>query len=346
MALFDWLKRKFARVNSPTIKLFVDNLAKNVKAKHLRRLFERYGTVVNVQVATHPTLNMPLGYGYVEMTDGMEAAIKYLNGATFEGRLLTVTKFEAKQRGLISPSEFHKQLIEYQRPVREMIVTPGDPGCEPITKISGIPWWPSNQPRPYCDYGHAMSFMAQVRLSDVPTFESYRDSLISFHYCQECSYEGRMAFGWNDTLDDKKRYDVAIIDNIKEKQPDCLGAIAEVVIEPQSVKFRDTMEAPGYEETLLNLSSIPDDYPQGLDDFDENIYPGVIHIAKRKVGGWPTWVQHPKPPETAAHEKLHFLGQLDGWLCDQSSWCTGYAYLFLISSEDQILRGELSIQTT
>jgi uncharacterized protein YwqG len=321
----------------------------NVTGRHLRRLFGRYGTVVNARVATHPDrITWRLGFGFVEMADGADAAIMGLNGVTFKGRVLTVEEVEPiLERGLISPDEFRQLLLEHQRPTREMILTSGDPGCLPITKISGVPWWPRDLPRPCCNYGHPMSFMAQFRLSDVPTFESYCDSLVSFHYCQQCSYEGTMSFGWRCEPDG---HNVSVINAIGDKQADGLGTIAEVVIDPQSVAFRDAMDAPGSEDTVrsLNLPSIPDDYPQGAGDFDENIYPGVIHIAKRKVGGWPTWVQYPEPPETNAHEKLHFIGQLDWSLCDRTTWCAGgYAYLFLISSEDQTLfRGGLSLQTT
>src|SRR5690606_4375919 len=128
-----------------------------------------------------------------------------------------------------------------------------------------------------------------------------------------------------------------------------LGTIAEVVIEPQTVTFRDVMEAPGYEDTTysLDLPSTPDDYPQGADDLDENIYPGVIHVAKRKVGGWPTWVQYPEPLEVGDKERLHFIAQLDWSLCDRATWCSGgYAYLFVISADNRIVRGELALQTT
>jgi uncharacterized protein YwqG len=249
----------------------------------------------------------------------------------------------------MSPDDFRQALLEYQRPTREMIITPGDPGCTPITKISGVPWWPGDLPRPICAHGHPMSFMAQFRLRDVPGFASHADSLISFHYCQQCSCEGNMSFGWNCALGNSRGYDVSIIEHVEDKQADGLGTIAEIVIESQSVAFRDVMDAPGYEDTVnsLDLCSIPEDYPQGADDLDENIYPGVIHVAKRKIGGWPTWVQYPEPPEVNHQQRLDFIGQLDWSLCERATWCAGgYAYLFLISSENQPLRGELALQTT
>lgn len=353
MALFDWLKKQFVDGDSPpTITLCVGNLPVTVTRNQLRRLFKPYGKVVDARIAAHPYLRIPsLGFGFVEMADGADAAIMGVNGATIEGHVLTVAEAEAsaKQGDLISPDHFRQLLLDHQRPSREMILRAGDPGCVPITKISGVPWWPKDLPRPTCNQGHPMSFMAQFQLSDVPTFESHGDSLASFHYCQECSYEGNMSFGWNCSLGNTKGYNVSVINGVGDRQEDGLGTIAEVVIDPQTVEFRDAMDAPGYGDTRhsLDFPSTPEDYPQGGDDFDENIYPGVVHIAKRKVGGWPTWVQYPEPPEISDHERLHFIAQLDWQLCDRATWCAGgYAYLFLVSSENQALHGELSLQTT
>ncbi len=247
----------------------------------------------------------------------------------------------------ISSEYFRKTLLEHQRPAREMIVTPGDSGCEPITKISGVPWWPADVPRPKCAQGHRMSFMTQFRLSDAPGFESQSDSLISFHYCQQCSYEGKMSWGWNCSLGATSGYDISVLTNVSAKQSDGLGTIAEVVIDPHMVTFRDVMDAPGYEDTMNMFLNVPDDYPQLEDDLDENFYPGVIHITKRKLGGWPSWVQEPEPPGTKDNERLYFIAQLDWSLCEDATWGGGgYAYIFLISSDNQTFRGELTIQTT
>src|SRR5262249_20929120 len=56
----------------------------------------------------------------------------------------------------ISPDDFQNQLREYTEKTRELVLTPGDPGPMPVTKISGTPWWPAGQPRPKCPNGHAM----------------------------------------------------------------------------------------------------------------------------------------------------------------------------------------------
>ena len=47
-------------------------------------------------------------------------------------------------------NEFVQKIEEFKRPTREMLVALGDPGCKPITKISGVPWWPAGIKRPTC----------------------------------------------------------------------------------------------------------------------------------------------------------------------------------------------------
>lgn len=246
----------------------------------------------------------------------------------------------------MTSEEFIHKLEELKRPTREMLITPGDPGCNLITKISGVPWWPADHNRPTCSKGHFLSFIGQFLLSDIPNFESHADSLVSFHYCQQCAYDGNMSFGW-EPLEDDTRYDVTIHTSASSKNTDDLGTIAEVVVQPHTVTFRNLLEVPGYEDTIKTFSDIPGDYPQGDDDLDENIYTGLIHVMNRKLGGWPSWVQYPNPPDVSDDEQLYFLGQLDWSLCDESAWaCGGYAYLFIILSHSStLLRGELVIET-
>ena len=164
-----------------------------------------------------------------------------------------------------------------------------------------------------------MSFMAQVRLSDVPGFESEDNTLISFHYCQQCAYDGKMSWGW-DCCSNRSGYAVSVISEISSRKGDQLGAVAEVVIEPHIVTLLDVTEIPGYEETTNLFPETPDDYPQGEDDFDENVYPGVKHVELSKLGGWPSWVQSPNPPATVDNEGLRFIAQFDYRLSDAAPW--------------------------
>lgn len=228
-----------------------------------------------------------------------------------------------------------------------MIITPGDSGCEAVTKISGVPWWPRGRERPACRAGHPMSFVLQVQLQDVPGFDARdnADTLIYFHYCIECSDAGNMSFGWDDSRG-KSGYDVSIIKNIHSLTSDGLGLVCRQIVEPHSVILREVVEIPTLEDLWMLLPDLPDDYPQGKDDLDENVYPGLIHVHKRKLGGWPSWVQHPNPPTTESGERVYFIGQLDWWLCANSPWCTGYVYLFLKSTNDHELNGDIVLQTT
>jgi len=244
--------------------------------------------------------------------------------------------------------EFIEQLWKFQRTTRELLVVSGDPGCKAITKVSGIPWWPLDIPRPVCSQGHSMSFIAQFLLSDVPGFQAENDSLVSFHYCQQCSDDGDASWGCNCPLN-KNGYNITIFNDVLHRKSDNLGIIAKEVIKPYSVTFRNKLEVPGFEDTtrIIGLPNLPEDYPQGNDDFDENIFPNLVHVSKSKLGGWPTWVQTSEPPKTQSHEQLYFLGQLDWMLCDNATWCLGgSAYLFLFGSETSIFRCDMVIQTT
>jgi len=192
-----------------------------------------------------------------------------------------------------------------------------------------------------------MSFVAQVRLADVPALRRFTNVLASFHYCVKCSYEGRMSHGWDDERGNKGGYDVAFLDTSREN-PDRCGIVAESIVAPHTVvSFRDVVEIPKWEDLDLDIFDLPRDYPQGDDDFDEKIYPGLVHVARTKVGGWPTWVQSPAWPPNRAGTEVELICQLDWWLCEDAPWCNGgYAYVFAKVLPGEQLVGELAILTT
>jgi RNA recognition motif-containing protein len=76
--------------------LYVGNLAFSTTSSDLEQLFGQYGTVTKAQVITDRETGRSRGFGFVEMSDGVEAAIEATNGAEFQGRQLTVN--EAKPR--------------------------------------------------------------------------------------------------------------------------------------------------------------------------------------------------------------------------------------------------------
>ena len=78
--------------------IFVANLAYSATEEEVQQLFEGYGTVDTVRLATDRDTGRPRGFGFVEMPDAREAqaAIAGLNGASLGGRPLTVN--EARPR--------------------------------------------------------------------------------------------------------------------------------------------------------------------------------------------------------------------------------------------------------
>jgi RNA recognition motif-containing protein len=78
------------------MNLYVGNLSFSTTSDDLAKLFGDYGAVSRAQVTTDRETGRSRGFGFVEMSDGAEAAIQALNGAQFQGRTLTVN--EAKPR--------------------------------------------------------------------------------------------------------------------------------------------------------------------------------------------------------------------------------------------------------
>ncbi len=77
-------------------KLYVGNLAFATTSEDLRGLFGEYGTVTSASVVTDRETGQSRGFGFVEMADGADEAIKGTNLKDFQGRALTVN--EAKPR--------------------------------------------------------------------------------------------------------------------------------------------------------------------------------------------------------------------------------------------------------
>ncbi|MGH7137574.1 MAG: hypothetical protein ACREHD_17650, partial [Pirellulales bacterium] len=195
--------------------------------------------------------------------------------------------------------------------------------------------------------GHAMSFVCQVRLSDVPGIEACGNTLLSFHYCLECAYRGNMSWGWEDP-GAAAGYDVALLSVAHDAPADVVGVVAEAIVEPYTVRFRDVLEVPWADDLDIYVSELPDDYPQVTGNLlEENIYPGLIQVARAKIGGWPHWEQNNAWPPAAARETVEFVGQLDWMLCPRAPWCNGgYAYLFVLLADGEPVAGEMALQTT
>ena len=79
--------------------LYVGNLSYNCTADELRELFSQHGNVTSAQVVSDRETGRSRGFGFVEMSDGGEAAINALNGTEFQGRTLTVNEARPREPG-------------------------------------------------------------------------------------------------------------------------------------------------------------------------------------------------------------------------------------------------------
>jgi cold-inducible RNA-binding protein len=79
-------------------KLFVGNLSFNTTENDLQDAFAAHGVVTEANLMTDRTTGRPRGFGFITMASPEEAqkAIEAMNGATLDGRNLTVN--EARPR--------------------------------------------------------------------------------------------------------------------------------------------------------------------------------------------------------------------------------------------------------
>jgi cold-inducible RNA-binding protein len=78
--------------------IFVGNLSYNVSENAVRSLFEEYGTVERVSIATDRETGQQKGFAIVEMSVDTEGnrAIESLSGRELNGRALTVNEARPK----------------------------------------------------------------------------------------------------------------------------------------------------------------------------------------------------------------------------------------------------------
>ena len=80
------------------MNIFIAGLSFKVNDADLASLFEEYGAITSAKVITDRQSGRSKGYGFVEIDDNeaAEKAIAELNGAEYDGRVLSVS--EAKPR--------------------------------------------------------------------------------------------------------------------------------------------------------------------------------------------------------------------------------------------------------
>jgi RNA recognition motif-containing protein len=78
------------------MNIYVGNISWGMSDQDLENLFAEHGTVTSAKIVTDRMTNRSRGFGFVEMSDGGEAAIAALNEAEVEGRKLVVNESRPK----------------------------------------------------------------------------------------------------------------------------------------------------------------------------------------------------------------------------------------------------------
>jgi len=79
------------------MNIYVGNISWGMNDQDLENLFAEHGTVTSAKIITDRMTNRSRGFGFVEMSDGAEAAISALNDAEVEGRKLVVNESRPRE---------------------------------------------------------------------------------------------------------------------------------------------------------------------------------------------------------------------------------------------------------
>ena len=80
------------------MNIYVGNISWGLTDQDLENVFAEYGTVDSAKIITDRATGRSRGFGFVEMSDGAEAAIEALNGAEVDGRELVVNESRPKDK--------------------------------------------------------------------------------------------------------------------------------------------------------------------------------------------------------------------------------------------------------
>ena len=79
------------------MNIYVGNISWGMNDQDLENLFAEHGTVTSAKIITDRMTNRSRGFGFVEMSDGAEAAIEALNETEIDGRKLIVNESRPKE---------------------------------------------------------------------------------------------------------------------------------------------------------------------------------------------------------------------------------------------------------
>ena len=80
------------------MNIYVGNISWGLTDQDLENVFAEYGTVTSAKIITDRMTNRSRGFGFVEMSDGAEAAIEALIGTEGVGRELVVNESRPKEK--------------------------------------------------------------------------------------------------------------------------------------------------------------------------------------------------------------------------------------------------------
>ena len=80
------------------MNIYVGNISWGLNDQDLENLFAEHGTVTSAKIITDRMTNRSRGFGFVEMSDGAEAAIEALKGTEVDGRELVVNESKPRDK--------------------------------------------------------------------------------------------------------------------------------------------------------------------------------------------------------------------------------------------------------
>ena len=80
------------------MNIYVGNISWGLEDQDLENVFAEHGTVTSAKIIKDRATGRARGFGFVEMSDGGEAAIEALNGTEVDGRELVVNESRPKDK--------------------------------------------------------------------------------------------------------------------------------------------------------------------------------------------------------------------------------------------------------
>ena len=80
------------------MNIYVGNISWGLTDQDLENVFAEHGTVTSAKIITDKLTGRSRGFGFVEMSDGGEAAIEALNETEVDGRSLVVNESRPRDK--------------------------------------------------------------------------------------------------------------------------------------------------------------------------------------------------------------------------------------------------------